>query len=376
MLRSAAQREDLEDEAARGRRVSFAVFSPRFVLCVTCALMNAQKRGQPSVEVPSPAADRPPWIKVGVIAAVGFVIGVAWPRLAGVHLGPAAPPEAAPSAVPATSQPERSGSPPRAFADSTSSSPPPQAQQAQPSSAAVVPAPAPPPQEVPSSVTVNRGVVLSCKTDEGETKKGVTDCGPVGGFDSIAQPRLRRLAGCPAALGANGKLSVVFNVDFPSNRVAVEIGKSSTVASVDGFAACVKPAFQGVSLGALDHQNPHYALFYSLVFSPKDAHATAATGSPVAVSPGSSASGEGLTSASASPPASSPATATDVEAGTAQVIWEVAIVRDTPRTGQVLARLQRGTKIRLGPGQDGWYPVKYGNDFSNEGWVYRGAIGR
>jgi hypothetical protein len=225
-------------------------------------------------------------------------------------------------------------------------------------------APAP---EAPA-VTVNRGVVLTCKTEDGEVKKGALGCGAVPGFDGIAQPRLRKLAQCPAALGATGKLSIVFNIDFPQNKVTVEIGKSSTVANMDAFASCVRPAFQGVSLGALDHQNPHYALFYSLVFSPKNvaaavASAGAATPTPLPVTP-------------ASPASPSPAAA-DSDESTAQVIWEVAIVRDTPRTGQVLARLQRGTKIHLGSsGQDGWYRVKYGTDFASEGWVYRGAIGR
>jgi hypothetical protein len=326
--------------------------------------MNVRKPAQPSVEVPSPAADRPPWIKVGLIAAAGFVIGVAWPRLAGVHLGPAAPPEAAPSAASA-SQPARAlaASSPSAF---PSLSPP-----AQPSPVTVASSVTPTPQELPS-VTVNRGIVLSCKTEEGDAKKGVTECGSVAGFDGITQPRLRRLASCPAALGANGKLSVVFNVDFPSNRVAVEVGKSSTVANLDGFAACVKPAFQGVSLGALNHENPHYSLFYSVVFAPKDARGGAPVAGSGVAAPGSVAAGGAMASTSASPTA---ATA-DVEGGTAQVVWEVAIVRDSPRTGQVLARLLRGTKIRLGPGQDGWYAVKYGNDFSSEGWVYRGAIGK
>jgi SH3-like domain-containing protein len=62
--------------------------------------------------------------------------------------------------------------------------------------------------------------------------------------------------------------------------------------------------------------------------------------------------------------------------GTAEVVWEVAIVRDAPRTGQVLARLQRGSRVSLGAGQDGWYRVKYGADFSSEGWLYRSSIGR
>jgi uncharacterized protein YgiM (DUF1202 family) len=41
-----------------------------------------------------------------------------------------------------------------------------------------------------------------------------------------------------------------------------------------------------------------------------------------------------------------------------------------------VARLQRGTKVKVGAGQDGWYRVQYGSDFTSEGWVYRGAIGK
>jgi hypothetical protein len=32
--------------------------------------------------------------------------------------------------------------------------------------------------------------------------------------------------------------------------------------------------------------------------------------------------------------------------------------------------------VHVGAGQDGWYKVQFGNDFSSDGWVYRGAIGR
>jgi hypothetical protein len=60
----------------------------------------------------------------------------------------------------------------------------------------------------------------------------------------------------------------------------------------------------------------------------------------------------------------------------AQVEWEVALVRDSPKTGKVIARLPRGSQVRVGPVKDGWYPVAYGNGFSSDGWVYRGAIGR
>jgi len=60
----------------------------------------------------------------------------------------------------------------------------------------------------------------------------------------------------------------------------------------------------------------------------------------------------------------------------AQVVWEIAIVRDRPRTGQVVARLPRGSNVRVGSGQDGWYPIKYGEGFASEGWLYRAAIGK
>jgi len=45
-------------------------------------------------------------------------------------------------------------------------------------------------------------------------------------------------------------------------------------------------------------------------------------------------------------------------------------------TGKVVARLPRGSQLRVGPVKDGWYPVAYGNGYSSDGWVYRGAIGR
>jgi hypothetical protein len=51
-------------------------------------------------------------------------------------------------------------------------------------------------------------------------------------------------------------------------------------------------------------------------------------------------------------------------------------VRDVPKVGQVVARLPRGTKVKLGTMKDGWYAVKFGDDFSEGGWLHRGAVGR
>jgi SH3-like domain-containing protein len=87
--------------------------------------------------------------------------------------------------------------------------------------------------------------------------------------------------------------------------------------------------------------------------------------------------GEGASAPSASAASARPAAGGgDATEGTAQVVWEVAIVRDAPKTGKVVARLQHGAELHLGPVKDGWYPVKFGDGFTNDGWVYRGAIGR
>ena len=51
-----------------------------------------------AVGVPAADRDKPAWVKVGVIAGVCFVVGIAWPRLVGVRIGPSAPGEAAESA--------------------------------------------------------------------------------------------------------------------------------------------------------------------------------------------------------------------------------------------------------------------------------------
>jgi Bacterial SH3 domain len=220
-------------------------------------------------------------------------------------------------------------------------------------------------------MTVNHGVLISCRNDEGETLKGVTACGGLAGFDAIVQPRLRKLSTCPATTAAtSGKLSVVFSLDFASHKVAADVGKSSTVSDSQGFATCVKGAFQGVSLGALDHQNPRYAIAYNVLFTPTD-HGESQPSGPSDGIPAVTATPTGKP-ASSTPGAS--AAKAPMDDSNAEVAWDVAIVRDSPRTGSVLARLPRGTKVHLGANQEGWYKIQYGA--GTEGWVYRAAIGR
>ncbi len=301
-----------------------------------------------SVRLPPAKEDHPSALKVGVIAAVGFAVGVAWPRLAGVRVGPSAPSEVA-SAARAPESAAAAPALPSATAASTV------APAAPPGSSAVTAAE--PAGAV--GVAVGHGAVIGCRTEEGDSLKGGAACGPLGGFDGIAQPRLRKLATCGAAAGATGKLNAVFGLDFKKNTVSIDVGRSSTVSNPDGYAACLRTAFQGVSIGAINHDHPRYVVVYGVTFRPDAGEAGtggAATGAPA--------------------PATAPAAASPSEGGTAEIVWEVALVRDKPRTGAVVARLPRGSKVRMGTGDEGWYRIQYGDGFASEGWLYRGAIGK
>ena len=220
----------------------------------------------------------------------------------------------------------------------------------------------------PPQVSVLRGSVISCKTTDGESKKG-KDCGSITGLDSVVAPHLKKLATCAAAEGQTGKLSFLATASFPSGGLSWEVGKSSTVGNLDGITGCLKTHFSGVAATNVAHEHARYTVAYHATFSP-----------------------------SAEPPPSKIADKTDKAekpdvpeknakddksdkpdapvGGEASVGWEVALVRDVPKTGAVVARLPRGTKVRVGPIKDGWYAVKYGDGFANDGFVYRGAIGR
>jgi hypothetical protein len=279
--------------------------------------------------VPSFADDHPSWVKVSVIAAVGFAVGVAWPRLAGVKLGPSAPEMQAHAASAAAKSAEAPDAPPPL-----------------PTASVVVPPPlsaAPSSAEAPT-VTVGRGVVLSCTTADGERAKG-SACGSVTGFEALAQPRLESLAKCPAAAGVSGKLAVVVTVDFKGSRINVDAGKSTTVASPDGLYACLRTAFQGAPLGGVDHDQQRYTVFYA------------------------------VTLASASAPVGGAASATS-DGSSVEVAWGTALVRSAPKTGDIVARLPRGSQVQIGAPKEGWYPIKYGADFGSDGWVWREAIGK
>ncbi|MGH7439813.1 MAG: SH3 domain-containing protein [Polyangiaceae bacterium] len=311
-----------------------------------------------SVEIPSRDDDRPAWGKVGAITVIGFVVGVAWPHVAGVRVGPSLPADAL---LPATSASAAAGeanggapgldlaAPARASASTSA-----------PSSGPPSVSPPPPPRV---SVAVGHGGVFSCRTASDELLKG-TECGTLPGLDGLVVPALRKLADCPSAAGATGQLRLVVRVDFGKGTLGAEAGKNSTVAETDGLLACARTALADVRPTGLAHDNQRYGVSYHLTFG-----APAAPAGDEKSAAGTSASPAGNT-----PPAvAAPGAPSDSEV---QVSWDVAIVRDAPRTGKIVAKLDRGTSVRVGAVNQGWYPVKYGDGFASEGWVYRGAIGR
>jgi hypothetical protein len=324
-----------------------------------------------AVEVPAPDRDSPAWVKVGVIAAVGFVIGVAWPRVMGVKLGPSAPGEAAAAAASAAASAKAAGrapeAPPASVNAKSAPATPSSSAMAAGSGAASAAVPAGPPQ-----VSVQRGSVIGCKTSDGESKKG-KECGALTGLDNVVPPHLRKLATCSAAEGQTGKLSFVATAAFPSGGLSWDVGKSSTVGNLEGITNCLKTHFSGVTATGVAHEHNRYTVVYNVTFAPAAIEAAAPT-------KGDKSAKDDKADKNAKDDATPKDDKSDAPAaaagGEASVGWEVALVRDVPKTGAVVARLPRGSKVKIGAMKDGWYAIKYGDAFASDGFVYRGAIGR
>jgi hypothetical protein len=175
--------------------------------------------------------------------------------------------------------------------------------------------------------------------------------------------------------GQTGKLSLIVNADFSSGRLSYDVGKSSTLQNLDAVTSCLKTTFHGTSIAATPHEHPRYTVAYTVIFAPgvngvdsdeKVAH----KGDKEKSDRPEKAAKEAPEKDDKASDAPAPNT------GEAQVAWEVALVRDAPKTGGLVARLPRGATVKVGSAKDGWYQIKFGDGFATEGWVYRGAIGR
>jgi hypothetical protein len=285
-----------------------------------------------SVDVPTAEADRPAWGKVGIVAAAGFVIGIVWPRLTNTRIAPNPPADNASLAS--------------ASAASVAAAP------ALPPPTPLVPASAAPAAD--QGVMVGPGAILSCRDGKDELKDG---CGSLE-FDPIAVPKIKALAQCPAATGVQGKLSIGFDVDFRKKAVRVMLGKSTTLPrdKAEALVKCADTAFDKVSLGAVPHEHRRYTVFYTASLAGHTAKPPEPTNDKPPV--------EG--------PVAGTTTSESPMSGTSTVNWDVAIVRESPKTGTIVGRVLRGSKVKVLAHQGEWYRVQYG---SITGWVYRGTIG-
>jgi hypothetical protein len=108
----------------------------------------------------------------------------------------------------------------------------------------------------------------------------------------------------------------------------------------------------------MPHKHRHYSLEYGLTFYGPGKHPEGAGAAPT--DPGSDDPAAGATTSEAD------------ASGTAIVAWDTALLRKEPKDGEVVARLVRGTKVKIVGKQSDWYKVESG---SKSGWVYRGTIG-
>ena len=295
-------------------------------------------RRQPAlkVEIPTPGSTPMRLGKVGLIALVGFGIGIAWPRLAGVRLVPQLP------AAPAAASQDLSGAPDEPPAASAVAS-------------ARAPAPAvPPPVDTAASgiqpPVVGEMQVTSCR-DAGGGR--IQTCDAVD-FDRVARARLSSLDGCDVARRASGVLSLGFDLDFTTERVTkVTSGKTSSIdeTALKALLDCYRQSFANVSLVGIPHQHQRYSVFYRVELKGALVETAAPAGSEA-------------------PPASiTPAS------GMATVSWDTALVRNAPdRDSKVVARVLSGTRVGVTGRSGDWYRVKY-DAKGREGWVFRTSIG-
>jgi hypothetical protein len=291
-----------------------------------------------TVDIPRAADDRPAWSRVGLVALIGFAVGVAWPKLAGVQIGPSVPGDARDEAEPAAAGPIAAPAP------SGSAGPD-----------------APPPEAARKNeqlVVIGPGGIARCADKK---NKQVDDCGELL-FDPVALPKLRELAHCPSALGLEGKLTIGFEINFDKKEVQVVKGKKKSSlpsSTVNGILQCAAREFTNVALDEVPHKYPRYSLVYTATFYPPGKHPDG--GGEAAKAPG--AEGEDAAGTTTSESAAS---------GTATISWDTALVRQEPKTGDVVARLVRGTRVKLTGRQNDWYKIDHRG---KTGWVYRGALG-
>ncbi len=262
---------------------------------------------------------------MGVIAIAGFVIGIAWPWLAGVRLVPSPPmTESAVEAVTSAAVPTSSAAPA--------------------AGSAAVDVPAPPPKTDVETTKISELQVTACRDGKGKKKK---DCDNVG-IDERVRPHLAALTSCAEAQGASETLSIGLDLSFADQNISdVFAGKSTTFSreKARALVECAKKELASVKLDGLGHEHDEYTVFYFVEFVP----------------PGSA-----ITKTAADDTAEA--------SGLVTVVWDSAVVREHPEDGKIVSRLRYGTRVAVSAKQGKWYEVKY-DAKGDKGWVHKNALG-
>ena len=250
------------------------------------------------------------------IAAVGFAIGIVWPRLAGVSLAPEAPIETHDEA-----------------ADEDAQSGDAKVAAQEPELIELLPE---------DRLNVSPAKVTSCL----KGKDKATQCDPIK-VDDLVHQHLMALLGCSSAQGVFGTLSLGFKLDFEQAKILnIESGRSTDLPeqTTKELVRCASEEFSSVSLNTLAHQYDSYQVFYLLEFKTPEAAAQDKSS---------------VTAAS----------------GKATVMWRSALIRqEAERDGKVVARLLTGAVVVVTGRLGEWYRVKY-DEKGREGWVHGAAIG-
>lgn len=269
-------------------------------------------RARVEVQVPARSEDRVHLGRLGIVVALGFVIGIAWPQLAGVRLAPLAPDDSVPDKKTEVAKLE-------------------------------LPAGEAPVAVASEQITLGDPEITGCRDANGREQK---TCDAVA-LQDVVHPRLKTLSSCAAAEGAIGSLSIGFDFDFERSRVErVLLGKRTTlpVATAKALLDCVEREFETASLSTLKHNYVRYTAFFAVAFAP-----------PERLQGGEAQLLEAT--------------------GRATVGWELALIRESPgNDGKVKARIKSGSRVEVTGRQADWYRIKY-DAKGGEGWVFKAAIG-
>jgi hypothetical protein len=276
-------------------------------------MMAATKKREPNPVVRT--RDEQSLGRVGVIALVGFVIGIVWPRLAGVSLVPEAPVESESTAV------DPAG-------DSPGEAP------AEPDVIELMPE---------DRLGIGPAQVTSCVDSAGK-KKATCDKPDI---DQVVHPHLISLLGCSAATGVFGTLSIGLKVDFEKKKLSEPVSGRSTdlpESTAKELLLCAAKEFAAAEVPDVAHDYAEYQVFYALEFKTPEA-------------------------------AAEEKTSTTPASGQATVQWHSAQVRKEPeRNAQVQARLLSGARVVVTGRQGEWFRVKY-DAKGREGWIHGAALG-